>query len=231
MGEVRHIRGGQVASGGAEAVGPDRSGALEAAGRAADASRGDPLVHVARAAAAGDLAAAGRLVEALAPRVSAVVGALMGRSHPDVDDVTQQSLIALVQAMPAFRGECHPAGYASRIAVRTAVRARREARKRALRHERLAGDEALVSAGASPGAQVASQRRAAALRELLEQLPEEQAESLALRVVLGWSLDEVAAATGAPINTVRSRIRLAKEALRRKIEGDPALAEALGGDR
>ena len=30
---------------------------------------------------------------------------------------------------------------------------------------------------------------------------------------------------GAPINTVRSRLRLAKEALRSRIESDPALAE------
>ena len=48
-----------------------------------------------------------------------------------------------------------------------------------------------------------------------------------LRVVMGFSLAEVAEATGAPINTVRSRVRLSKEALRRRIEEDPALAETL----
>ena len=66
------------------------------------------------------------------------------------------------------------------------------------------------------------------LRELLEDLPEEQAEALTLRVVMGWSLEEVARASGAPVNTVRSRVRLAKEALRARIEARPALAELKG---
>jgi RNA polymerase sigma-70 factor (ECF subfamily) len=68
-------------------------------------------------------------------------------------------------------------------------------------------------------------RRRELLRELLEDLPEEQAEALALRVVMGWSLEEVAQASGAPVNTVRSRVRLAKEALRQRIEALPGLAE------
>jgi RNA polymerase sigma-70 factor (ECF subfamily) len=36
---------------------------------------------------------------------------------------------------------------------------------------------------------------------------------------------------GVPLNTVRSRVRLAKEALRRRIDADPALREILRGDR
>jgi RNA polymerase sigma-70 factor (ECF subfamily) len=46
-------------------------------------------------------------------------------------------------------------------------------------------------------------------------------------VVLGWTLEEVALATGAPVNTVRSRVRLAKEALRRRIEANPRLIDDL----
>jgi RNA polymerase sigma-70 factor (ECF subfamily) len=77
---------------------------------------------------------------------------------------------------------------------------------------------------------VLSERRRQVVRELLDQLPEEQAETFALRVAMGFSLPEVAAATGAPLNTVRSRIRLAKEALRRRIDADPRLLELLEGD-
>ena len=73
--------------------------------------------------------------------------------------------------------------------------------------------------------QVLATRRRELLRELLEELPEEQAEALTLRVIMGWSLEEVASASGAPVNTVRSRVRLAKEALRARIEAKPALAE------
>jgi DNA-directed RNA polymerase specialized sigma24 family protein len=66
------------------------------------------------------------------------------------------------------------------------------------------------------------------MRDLLADLPGEQAEALALRVVLGWwSLEEVARAYGIPTNTVRSRVRLAKEAPRRRIEATPGLVEML----
>jgi RNA polymerase sigma-70 factor (ECF subfamily) len=47
--------------------------------------------------------------------------------------------------------------------------------------------------------------------------------------MLSWSLEEVASATGAPVNTVRSRVRLAKEALRKRIEADPSLTDDLEG--
>ena len=48
-----------------------------------------------------------------------------------------------------------------------------------------------------------------------------------MRIVLGCSLEEVAAQSGVPLNTVRSRIRLAKERLKGRIEADPALLDAL----
>ena len=59
------------------------------------------------------------------------------------------------------------------------------------------------------------------------EIPEEQAEALGLRIMLGWSLEEVAQAAGAPLNTIRSRLRLAKEALRKRIEAAPELYAAL----
>ena len=82
-----------------------------------------------------------------------------------------------------------------------------------------------------PGCEVSVERRKRALRDLLSDLPEEQADALALRVMLGWSLEDVARATGAPLNTVRSRVRLAKEALRRRIEADPSLSDELEVER
>jgi RNA polymerase sigma-70 factor (ECF subfamily) len=70
-------------------------------------------------------------------------------------------------------------------------------------------------------------RRRALLRALVDELPEAQAETLVLRVMLGYSIAEVAETTGVPANTVRSRLRLAKEALKSRIVQDHALAELL----
>ena len=174
----------------------------------------------------GETAAIGLLLKQLAPGMIRAARSLMGSSHADVDDVVQQSLIGLVQALPAFRGECSPSHFASRIVTRTALAARR---RTAIRGERQ--DDAIEpdAFGVAPSQAEAleAERRRHAVRGLMEKLPEEQAETLALRVVLGFSLEEVASATGVPLNTVRSRVRLAKTALKKRIEADPRLLAAL----
>lgn len=190
-------------------------------------SQATPMA-LARAAAQGDSAATGHLLRVLAPRLGRVVRAVLGGGHPDLDDAIQQSLIGLVQALPAFRGDCEPLGYATIIAVRTAVATRKRSRTDQSRRED--GIEADLMEGhqPSPGEEAAATHRKELLRELLDDLPSEQAEALAMRVVLGWSIKEIATHSGAPLNTVRSRLRLAKEALKNRIEEDPGLVEALG---
>jgi RNA polymerase sigma factor (sigma-70 family) len=207
------------------APGPNTS-----AGGSSIGPAGEPdteAMDLARRASAGDDLATSHLLRILAPRVGAVVRAILGTRHPDCDDALQLSLIGFVRALPAFRGECDPAGYASTIAVRTAVAARKRARVREAQHDS-AG--AALAEGDSPADRIASQRRREILHELLASIPTEQGETLAMRVVLGWSLEEIAAHTGAPVNTVRSRLRLAKDAMRRRIEHNPAIQEELEVD-
>lgn len=184
-------------------------------------------VELARAAAAGDAQATAKLLRAVAPQVAKVVRAMLGNGHPDLHDVAQQALIGLVRALPAYRAECAPEGYASTIALRTALAARRRASVERARRDDAVDADTLRGEHESPEEQALGQRRKELLRKLLDELPPEQAEALALRIMLGWSLEDVAAASGAPLNTIRSRLRLAKEALRKRIESDPALADAL----
>lgn len=116
--------------------------------------------------------------------------------------------------------------FASRIVARTALAFRRRA---AIRNERQDGAIEPDTFGVDPSQHdvVEAERRRILVRDLIATLPEEQAETLALRVVLGFSLEEVAEATHVPLNTVRSRVRLAKTALKRRIEADPMLVAAL----
>jgi RNA polymerase sigma-70 factor (ECF subfamily) len=189
-------------------------------------SPSDRATESARAAAAGDVRATRELLELVAPRVVRVVRAVMGPDRAEVDDATQLALIAFIQALPSFRGECSPVQFAARIAVRTATAVRRRASARRARHDESIDLDRLEA----PPEEVDAARRRAAVRALLDELPEEQAEALALRIMLGWSLKEIAAATDTPLNTVRSRMRLAKEALRKRVATDPALAAALDRD-
>ncbi len=189
-----------------------------------------PQLTLAKVAAAGDMRATRDLLEQVTPRMSRSVQVILGCGSPDVEDVVQQSLIAFVQALPSFRGECEPVHFASRIAVRTAVVARKRARVQTQRTDADMDMETIASDGAQPEEQLRAARRKKLVLDLLNDIPDEQAESIALRFVLGWSLGDVARATGVPLNTVRSRLRLAKEALRRRIEQNPHMAEELGVD-
>ena len=186
----------------------------------------DPYLPLVQAAVAGEAAAVRAVLAGIAPLVLSVVRRLIGASHADVDDLTQEALVGIVRALPTFRGECTVAHFAARITVRRTIDARRRAREQSARIERMGRlDDPPESA--SPATATTAERRRRIVRALLDTLPDAQAETMALRFALGYSLDEVAAATGAPMGTVRSRLRLARDALRKRIEEDPTLAELL----
>jgi RNA polymerase sigma factor (sigma-70 family) len=195
-----------------------------------NAPRLDPLGILARRATEGDEAAMRQLLRSVAGPLLAAVKAIAGRRTPDLEDIAQETLVAFVQALPAFRGECSVMHYASRIAVRTAMAARRRRAARDHRLDALDDSEPEEQLAVSPGEEAWAAKRRELLRVLLDELPEVQADTLALRVALGYSMQEVADATSAPVNTVRSRLRLAKEALRRRIEQDPALSDLMRGE-
>jgi RNA polymerase sigma factor (sigma-70 family) len=177
-------------------------------------------------AQAGDPAAVSQVVGELAPGVLRAVTALLGREHPDVEDVAQDVLLAVVAALPDFRGDSTLLHFAVRIAARRSVRARRRTRSVLGWLERLWRGEYPVRTGPSSAhEEMRAEKRRALLRSLLSELPDAQAEALALRVVYGHSVDEISSITHTPFNTVRSRLRLAKEALRKRIEAEPQWAE------
>jgi RNA polymerase sigma-70 factor, ECF subfamily len=196
---------------------------LDAIADTAPPSRAAAL-ELARAAGKGDALATRRLLATVAPRVLRAVKAVMGRGHPELDDAAQLALIGFIQALPGFRGECDPSQFAARIAVRTAGALRRRSRTRSSHYDAAVDPDGIEGPRETPDAE----RRREVIRGLLDQLPPEQAEALALRIMLGWTLDEIATTSGTPLNTVRSRLRLAKESLRRRIAADGAMAEALG---
>src|SRR5258708_31173394 len=139
--------------------------------------------------------------------------------------------MALRDALRIFRRESSVVQYAKQGAVRTALAARRRWRSREQRLQEFRRESETDDSTLTDDPLVRA-RRTAAFRALLDDLPDAQAETFALRVVLDYTLPQVASATGVPINTVRSRVRLAKEKLKRRIETDPALYDILrGGER
>src|SRR5947207_19184 len=74
--------------------------------RTAAPSKPDALADLAARAAHGDTAAMRDLLRAVGTSLLAAVRAVVGRNAPDVEDIAQETMVAFVQALPAFRGEC-----------------------------------------------------------------------------------------------------------------------------
>lgn len=90
-------------------------------------------------------------------------------------------------------------------------------------------EQPLMAGTATPDEDIIRSRRTSVLRKLLGALPAAQREVLELRALLDCSSAEIASATGVSVNTVRTRLRLARMTLSRHIEGDPQLLDLLRG--
>lgn len=185
----------------------------------------DDLAGLVTGCRRGDRAATSTLLTAVGPSMLQMVRRVLGGGDPEVEDVFQESLLALLKALPSFRGECSTRHFGCRIATLTALKARRRRRT---------GVQALlVGPDEDPGERadqhdftLASCRRKT-LRQLLDQLPGLQAEALVLHYIAGLTVEEMAATLGAAVETVRSRLRLAKSALRERVAADPSMAALL----
>jgi RNA polymerase sigma-70 factor (ECF subfamily) len=186
----------------------------------------DSLRELAQDAQAGDREATRRLLAAVAPAVHRVAVVVLGPARADAEDVAQEALLGFIRALGGFRGDCTVLHFARRIAARWAVAARRRRRERDAQAAEYWQASQVVT-DRLPGEPLVAARRRELVRRLLDELPEAQAETVALRFILDCSLQETAEATGVPVNTVRSRIRVAKESLRRRLEEDPELREML----
>jgi RNA polymerase sigma-70 factor (ECF subfamily) len=176
-------------------------------------------VELTSAAASGDRAARQELVERLLDGTRRKIGYLVAGDR-DADDMTQLALVEVLESAGTFRGDCSLRFWADRITTRTAMRELRR-RKR--------GAELARSAGWTPvpersGDEVADLVRVRArLATLLDKLTPERRVALILHHAEGYGIAEVAEITGAPINTVRDRLRVARRQLRKRLQHDPEL--------
>src|SRR6476646_3786327 len=90
-----------------------------------DSTHAAALAGLARRVAAGDRKATRSLLSAVGPAMLRAIRKVLARSTPDVEDVAQEAMEALVSALPSFRGECPVLHFARRVAVLTALANRR----------------------------------------------------------------------------------------------------------
>lgn len=169
-----------------------------------------------------------RLLIAVGPAMLGAIRQVLGRSAPEAEDVMQDAAEGLLRALPSFRGGCTVLHFACRVAVYSALAWRR---KVSFRAQWIADgedlEEQVAVASPSPPERLARARQREALEMLLDEIPAPQAETLLLHCALDFTVDEIAAAVGRPNETIRSRLRLAKRALRDRIGSSPELIELL----
>jgi RNA polymerase sigma-70 factor (ECF subfamily) len=152
---------------------------------------------------------------------------ILGAGHPDIDDVAQDAVIALLDALASFRGDSSVITFAHRVALLTALAARRRNATRQRYHNVAAIEQCLDTEPKSPQTLLLAKRKREQLLSLLDELPDATAEALALHFVLGMTVDEIAEVADAPQTTIWSRLRLGKQALRRKLSNDDSAATVL----
>lgn len=185
----------------------------------------DDLDLLVRRCSDGDAAALRTLLEALGPPMLQVIRRVLGARHPEVDDTLQEATIALVRALPTFRGACSLRHFGCRVAAFKAISVRRRRRHGEQPCEGDVDELSLDLPADEQGDAALAARRRTLVRRLLVELPEPQAEALVLHCVVGLTVDELARTSGVPVETARSRLRLAKAALRARIVDDATALE------
>ena len=170
-------------------------------------------------AARGHSPSVRRLVSYLLPRVRNLVRYLV-RGDRDVDDLSQEALLAILQGLAGYRGEGAFRSWADRVVVRR-VFASRKATARRL-EVGLEASELTVDAALLPD-RYHSRRQ---LAEELDALPDPQRDALVLHYVLGMTVPEMGAELGVPEETVRSRLRLGRQRLRARLTREPGTRRA-----
>ena len=181
-------------------------------------SSGSHATVVPRAADDARLAAAMRgqrdateaLLLDLLPRVRNLVRYLV-RGDSDVEDISQESLIALVRGLPTYRGDGRFHGWVDRVVVRTTFAWLKRSRGREARYSGDPVELLAVPSDEAPADEYVHRRHMVAL---LDRLSTEQRHALVLHHVLELSVQEISTELGIPFETVRSRLRLGRTALR-----------------
>ncbi len=125
-----------------------------------------------------------------------------------MDDIAQQTLIAVVKGLAGYRGDGEFAAWINRITAReTFAFLKKTKREQDARAQ-------LYDANSMPED---AERTYLARRELvtrLDELPDEQRRAVILHHLVGMSVPELAQVTGVSFDTAKSRLRIALNKLR-----------------
>ncbi|HMF44526.1 MAG TPA: sigma-70 family RNA polymerase sigma factor [Polyangia bacterium] len=168
-------------------------------------------------ARAGDEAAQAALVDRYQRRLYALVARLMVTRPDLIDDLAQESFVKVLRALPGFDpgGPARLSTWMLTIATRTCLDV-----LKAKRPPTESIPESLASA-ANPEQEAAERQMGRRVAAAMARLPEEMRAVLVLRAYHDFDYDEIAAALGLELGTVKSRLGRARAALREALGETP----------
>lgn len=171
-------------------------------------------------AQAGDHASLCELIARYERRTYNLAYRLMG-NHADASDAAQEALVRICVRLDNFRGDSAFSTWLFRVVTNTCLDELR--RRGRLRHASL--DEALpleegavlrqaTDTGEGPVEYAERQEVQAAVQRAINRLPDEYRVVIILRDLQGLTYQEIAAALGTTLGTIKSRLHRARQALR-----------------
>ena len=142
---------------------------------------------------------------------------LVCRDVPDAADAVQAALEQAWRHREALRDPSRTRPWLDRIVVREAIHIDR--RRRSLL--RLFAPPREITVFDPPDARSALMPDWSAMRLAFDRLSSDQRAVIALHLHAGYTVAETAIMVGAPAETIRSRLRLARDRLRRELQEPP----------
>jgi RNA polymerase sigma-70 factor (ECF subfamily) len=174
---------------------------------------------------AGDEAAAGAFHDRLRPRVELTIRRLVGGADVDTEDLGQLAMIALIEGIDRYRGECSLDAWASTVAAHVVYKH--------IRRRKLERRVFSPPAETEPSSHLNTARALVArdlvrrARELLGNLSEEKAWTFVLHDVCGFDLREIAEITGVSAAAAQGRLVRGRRELHERAASDPELRTGL----
>ncbi len=161
------------------------------------------------------------------------------RNPAEAEDVAQEAFIKAYRALPQFRGDSAFYTWLYRIAINTAKNAVVSRDRSPVDFDLDAQNpdesydmQSRLKDSETPEGLVLTDEIRGTVNSAIDALPEDLRTAIILRELEGLSYEEIAAAMGCPVGTVRSRIFRAREAIDRRLrevfEGGLGRAEELG---
>lgn len=176
-----------------------------------------PDLLLARRAAAGHTDAWETIVDRYGERIYNVA-LQFAPSRDEAEDLTQDVFLKLYRNLRRYRGDVPFAGWILRVSRNLCIDRYRSRRRE--RAHTVVSDELLETLPSSDDPEVTAHRRRRyeAVHQALADMEEEHAESVLLKDLQGWSLEEVAVYHDVPVGTVKSRLHRARRELAERVD-------------